>query len=95
MANPSSRNIHLSGSVKRFIATLTKERKLDFQAALVHLATDPSPDGSHKVELNHFPYQPNTGLVGLGFRSFWVVYRVCQDGAIHIGNADNIPNVSL
>ena len=86
MASPSSRHIHLSPPAKKFVASLDKQRKLDFQAALVCIGT--STDDGLGVPLRFFPAQPHARC--LPFCDFWIVYRVMPDGSIHIGTAENV-----
>ena len=88
MANPSSRRVHLSPPTKKFIATLDKQGKLDFQTALVHIGT--SANGEPDTPLG-FPYHPNARC--LSFRGFWIVYRIMDDESIRIGSADFIPDL--
>ena len=86
MASLSSRPIHLSPLVKQFVATLSDKRKLDLEAVLVYIAKYPG-DGPGMVL--GFPYQPWARC--LGFRGFWIVYRVMDDNAVQIGSAVEVP----
>ena len=83
MASPSSRRIHLGVNAKRFVTTLTDDRKMDFQKALVCLLSDPEPDGYPKISIDGFPYQPGTNaFASLGFI---MTYRVRDDTGVAIG----------
>ena len=82
MASLSSRTVHLSPLVKKFLTFLDKQRKLDFQAALVQIGV--SIDDGPGVSLG-FPYQPYARC--WSFRGFWIVYRIMPNGAVHVGTA--------